>query len=213
MCICVQACGSVQVTEGSLVFANKALVAAQPAMYLTSYSHYPTDFCEPLSPPYGCLTGQKHVWHSCCPQRDAALSSWVQWQVLEGNDEVNKQHWNEGRREERTHVLWARSHTSTAPSLTQAKTVEHRGDQHRSWTVFCKARNEDIQQKDLLFQWWPSYYSQESFSFWAPKTQVCIHTCIHKIPLPPHLHSPAKLPPQHTHTQTHTFTHTHLTHV
>ena len=158
-------------------------------------------------------------------KRDAALSSWVQWQVLEGNDEVNKQHWNEGRREEKTHVLWARSHTSTAPSLTQAKTVEHRGDQHRSWTVFCNARNEDIQQKDLLFQWWPSYYSQGSFSLWAPKTQVCIHTHAHTTPPPPttHIHtqntpphSPAKLPPDthtHTFTHTHTHTHTHLTHV
>ena len=35
-----------------------------------------------------------------------------------------------------TYVLWLRSHTSTAPSLTQANTVETRGDQHTSGTAF-----------------------------------------------------------------------------
>ena len=43
-----------------------------------------------------------------------------------------------------TYTLMDKSHTSTAPSLTQAKTVELLGDQHMSGTDFWERKKISI---------------------------------------------------------------------
>ena len=59
VCVCVCVC--VVDREVSRVFASRALVTVQTAVYLTGYSDCLTDFSEPLSPPNKHHTGLKNV--------------------------------------------------------------------------------------------------------------------------------------------------------
>ena len=69
VCVCVHACVCVRAhvcvcvldRKESRVVTSRALVIAQTATYLTSYSDCLTGFCEPLSPHYRCHTGLKNV--------------------------------------------------------------------------------------------------------------------------------------------------------
>ena len=55
MCVCVYVLGR----KRSRVFASRAQVVVQLAMYLTNHSDCLTIFCEPVLSPYRCCTGLK----------------------------------------------------------------------------------------------------------------------------------------------------------
>ena len=48
------------------MFATRALIVLQTAMYLTSHSACLTGFCEPFSLSYRRCTSMKNVKHDCC---------------------------------------------------------------------------------------------------------------------------------------------------
>ena len=62
----------------------------------------------------------------------------------------------------RAYMLRDRSHTSTAPSLAQANTVEFLGDQQRSWTAFCQH----------IGGWWTGKGTRDMIGWGVKKVQT-----------------------------------------